>query len=275
MSTPLSYGLTEKTILVTGGAGFGVGAGVCESVAEAGGRLVIADLDGDKARATAAKFHGAIAVSGDVSSEADVERMFRELDGLGITADGLVNNAGAGLSTPSHLATAAQFDRVYGVDMRGLWLMTRAFVGRLVAQRRPGAVVNISSVHAHATIGQYGLYAGAKGAVEAYTRGAAVELGPHFIRVNAVAPGYVHAEQNETLIATWAEDARAWIDRHTRFQQAIPREITAVDCGRTAVFLLSDAARSITGQTLRVDNGSTCQLYPGDFVPLNGKWKAS
>lgn len=267
--------LSGKTILVTGAGGNGVGSGVCAAVTEAGGRLILADLDETSTRSAAERWPHAIAVYGDVSCEDDVLRMFAGLAEQGIVVDGLVNNAGVGLSSPSHLATAAQFDKLYGVDMRGVWLMTRAFTLQLLEARRPGAIVNISSVHAQATIGQYGLYAGAKGAVEAYTRGAAVELGRHLIRVNAVAPGYVHADQNEQLIATWAEDAKQWIHHHTHFQQAIPREVTALDCGNAVVFLLSDAACSITGQTLRVDCGSTCQLYPGDFVPLSGKWQGA
>ena len=271
MQSPFS--LEGKTILVTGAAGTGIGAGVCAAIVEAGGRVVVNARTQAAAEAAAARLPGnqLIAV-GDISSEANVLALFATLEDQGIVLDGLVNNAGVGLSTPSHLASSAQFDHLYGVDIRGLWLMTRGFVNQLLPAGRPGAVVNVSSVHAHSTIGQYALYAGVKGAVEAYTRGAAVELGPHGIRVNAISPGYVHAEQNNELIASWATDAAAWVHDHTHNQQALRREIRAIDCGRTTVFLLSEAACAITGQSLGVDAGSTCMIYPNDFVPVTGKW---
>ena len=111
---------------------------------------------------------------------------------------------------------------------------------------------------------RYAIYAGAKAAVEGLTRGMAVELGPHGIRCNAIAPGYVHAEQNLALISTFSADPEAWVDRHTNLEQVLPRLIEPVDCGWSAVFLLSEMSRCVTGQTLVVDAGLTTSLYTRD-----------
>ena len=260
--------LTGRNILVTGAGGDGVGAGICEVAHREGARLFINDLDPKKAHAAARAISGATAMPGDISQTAEVERMFAEMAKAGVIIDGLVNNAGVGLSKKTHLASDADFDRLYGVDVRGMFFVTRAFLRQLLPAKRPGSIVNISSIHAKMTIAQYTLYAGAKAAVEGLTRGWAVELGPNQIRCNAIAPGYIHAEQNLTLIKNWAENPRAWVDEHTADQQVLPIEITPADCGNAVVFLLSDSSRCITGQTICVDCGVTIRMFPKSFVPL-------
>ena len=265
MKTPFS--LEKQTVLVTGGTGVGVGAGVCEAVIEAGGTLVINGRNPAALAAAVSRHPGSFGVLGDITSETDATRMFDEARELtGGPVNGLVNNAGVGLSGLFHETEAADFDRLYSVDVRGLWLMSRAFVRQVPTELTEGAIVNISSVHSHSTMSRYGLYAGAKAAVDGLTRGMAVELGSRFIRCNSLAPGYVHADQNEALIRSWTEDPKGWIDSHTRNQQAIPRLIEALDCGRTAVFLLSPASRMITGQTIYLDGGMTSMIYPRDIM---------
>lgn len=265
MTSPFS--LAGMTVLVTGGTGVGVGAGVCDAVLEAGGTLVVNGRKQDLLDAALARYPGSFGVLGDVTSEADVESLFQKAEEqTGGPVTGLVNNAGVGLSKPFYQAEIAEFDRLYSVDVRGLWLTSRAFTRKLAAAGKPGAIVNISSVHSHSTMSRYGLYAGAKAAVDGLTRGMAVELGAHFIRCNSLAPGYVHAEQNADLIRSWTEDPEGWIDNHTKNQQAIPSVIEAIDCGRAAVFLLSDASRLITGQTIYLDGGMTSMIYPRDIM---------
>ena len=94
----------------------------------------------------------------------------------------------------------------------------------------------------------------------------AVELGKHNIRVNAVAPGYVHAEQNLELIKTFVDDPQAWINEHTTDYQNLPFEISAEDCGNVVGFLLSDFSKIITGQVIYTDNGTTNLLYSNSFT---------
>ncbi|HUF11284.1 MAG TPA: SDR family oxidoreductase [Rhodothermales bacterium] len=258
--------LDGKNILVTGGGGYGVGAGVCQAVAEAGGRLIINELDLDVAQSAADKYPGAIAIEGDVSKSEQVNRMFTTLVRQCGVLHGLVNNAGVGLNKPAHEATEEEFDRIYAIDVRGLWLVSKAFIKQLVGAKQVGHIVNIASVHAHSTNPGYAIYASAKSAVAGLTKGMALDLGKYKIRVNAVAPGYVHSEQGMGIIAQWADDAEAWIDNYRRNCQALPYLIDAVDCGYAVAFLLSDLSRSITGQTIYVDAGATSMVFGNDVI---------
>src|SRR5690606_14204073 len=129
---------------------------------------------------------------GDVSRYADVEAMFNRLEKEVGLIHGLVNNAGIGLSKPFHEASEEVFDNLYDVDVKGVWIISKFFVRQLLKNNSPGSIVNVSSVHARSAIWRYAIYASAKSAVEGLTRGMAVELGKHEIRVNAIAPGYVH-----------------------------------------------------------------------------------
>lgn len=251
--------LAGHTVLVTGGAGDGVGAGICDAVAEAGGRLVINDQDAAAVEAAAARYPGAVGLAADISDPDQVEAMLGEAARRCGPVTALVNNAGVGLSAPFYEASTADFDRVFDIDVRGMWHASRAFVTRLIADGLPGSILHVSSVHAHSTMQRYATYAGAKSAVEGLTRGMAVELGPFGITCNAIAPGYVHSEQNVGLLASFTPDPAGWVAEHTRREQAIPHLITPLDCGRAAVFLL--AARCITGQVLAVDAGLTAMIY--------------
>ncbi len=253
--------LDGRAIIVTGAAGCGVGAGVCAAVHAAGGRLVINDLDGAAVRRVAELYPGAVAVPADVSDPAGAARLVEVAYAECQQVSGLVNNAGVGLSRPFHEASEDEFDRVFSIDVRGLWLVSRAFARHVLARGTNGAIVHVSSVHARATMSRYAVYASAKAAVESLARGMAVELGRHEVRCNAIAPGYVHSEQGFDLIRTFTREPEAWVNRHTRIEQVLPRLIDPLDCGWAAVFLLSEASRCITGQTLAVDAGLTARLY--------------
>ncbi|MDX2246003.1 MAG: SDR family oxidoreductase [Bacteroidia bacterium] len=255
-----------KNILVTGGGGFGVGSGVCQAVTVSGGKLFINEISAEKAEAAAKKYPGSVPVVADVTDPVQIEQMFKEINQTYGPVDGLVNNAGIGLSKNAHEATEQEFSHLYDVDIKGVWQMSKTFVNQLLSYDKPGAIVNISSVHAKATSLRYALYCSAKNAVEGLTKGMAVELGKKNIRVNAVGPGLVDAEQNYDLIRTWDPDPEKWIHHHTHDQQVLRHLIQAIDVGYAVVFLLSDMSRSITGQTLMVDNGMTLTLYNNSFV---------
>lgn len=258
--------LTGKNILVTGGGGFGVGSGVCQAILNMGGKLFVNEISAEKARDAANKYPGAIPVVADVSDMDQVENMFRQINQQYGIIDGLVNNAGIGLSKNAHEASVQEFTHLYDVDIKGVWQMSKVFVNQLLPTGKPGAIVNISSVHAKATSLRYAIYCSAKNAVEGLTKGMAVELGKQNIRVNAVGPGLVDAEQNYDLIRTWDPDPEKWIHNHTHDQQVLRHLIQAIDVGNTVAFLLSDMSRSITGQVLMVDNGMTLTLYNNSFV---------
>ncbi|MDO8185195.1 SDR family oxidoreductase [Conexibacter sp. JD483] len=257
--------LAGRTVLVTGATGVGVGAGVVAAVAALGARLVLNGLGDAELEPVLARWPDAIGVVGDVSDPAAVERMLDSAqERAGVPLDGLVNNAGVGLTRRAHEADAGDFDRVHDVDVRGVWAVSRGFARRLIAAGGRGAIVNVSSVHARATEDRYAIYASAKAAVEGLTRGMAVELGPHAIRVNAIAPGYVHSEQGLELLAAVTADAAAWARRTVERDQALPEPIGALDCGWAAGFLLSDLAHGVSGQSLAIDAGMTAQLTRRD-----------
>ena len=258
--------LKDLRVLITGGGGTGVAAGVCEALAGFGATLIINDLDAGKAASAAAKYPGAIPVAADISKKDEVAAMFEEIKDKAGVINGLVNNAGIGLSRLAHEASEAEFDNLYGVDIRAVWQVSKFFVNQLLAHQTAGNIVNISSVHAFATQPRYALYCSVKSAVEGLTKGMAYELGPHNIRCNAIGPGLVKAEQNYDLIKTWADDPVQWETDFVKHQQAIPKKIYPVDCGNTVAFLLSDYSAAITGQTIYVDAGTTVMLHSRDFI---------
>ena len=254
------------TILVTGGGGIGVGGGICEVLANYGATLLINELELAKAQAAADKYPKAYAFGADISDDKALNRMFQEISDTIGPFNGLVNNAGIGLSRKAHEATPREFDKLYSVDIRAVWNVSRLFTKQLLASGQKGSIVNISSVHAKATQPGYAIYSSAKGAVEGLTRGMAFELGTHNIRVNAIGPGLVHAAQNRELISRWTDDPDGWLSDFVNYQQAIPAPILPTHVGNTAAFLLSDMSASITGQTIYVDAGTTIMLHNRDFI---------
>jgi len=262
----LSLDFTGKRYLVTGGAGVGVGSGVCEAIAACGGQLFINDLDIEKIKTVLEKYPNAIAAPGDISNLKEVERMFSTINKNHGVIHGLVNNAGVGLRKNAHEVSESEFDNLYNIDVKGVWLMAKAFANQLIAHKEIGHLVNVSSVHGHLTAVKHAVYSSAKCAVEGLTRGMSVELGEFGIRCNAIAPGYLDSEQNRQAVARWSDDPKQWENEQKEEYQSLRHMITARDCGNAVVFLLSDLARSITGHTILVDAGFTNLLYSNSFI---------
>ncbi|MGX1932862.1 SDR family NAD(P)-dependent oxidoreductase [Microbacterium resistens] len=254
-----------RVVVVTGAGGYGVGSGVCEALAEQGARLVLNDIDPDGLRAAAMRHPDAATVVSDLCTPDGVDAVID----AGVTRfgriDALVNNAGVGLALPAHLAGEADFDRLFSLNVRATWLASRAFARYRIAHGGGGAIVNVSSVHAQHTQNGYALYAATKGAVEGLTRGMAVELGPHGIRCNAVAPGAVLDERFADRYG-FAGDAVAHIRAHAVEQQAIPRPLGPDAVGWVAAFLTTPEAWGIAGQTITVDAGLSTLLYDRVFT---------
>ena len=258
--------LKDLRVLITGGGGAGVGGGVCEALAGFGATLVINDLDPEKAKSAAKKYPNAIPIGADISKREEVASMFEKLKEKVGVINGLVNNAGVGLSRFAHEASEAEFDNLYNIDIRAVWQVSKFFVNQLLANNTTGNIVNVSSVHAFATQPRYALYCSVKSAVEGLTKGMAYELGRYNIRCNAIGPGLVKAEQNYDLVKTWTEDPVQWEADFIKDQQVIPKNIYPVDCGNTVAFLLSDYSAAITGQTVYVDAGTTIMIHNRDFI---------
>ncbi|GAA1663133.1 SDR family NAD(P)-dependent oxidoreductase [Kribbella sp. NPDC056951] len=241
-------GLAGRSAVVTG-AGSGIGRAVAEGLAAAGAGVVLADVDGGRCEAAAAEIEAAgrvVAVKADVTDPdawSMLTRTARRCFGYPTL---LVNNAGVLGSHGLTGVTADEWDRVVEVSQRGTWLGMQNVVPSMHLAGG-GAIVNVSSVFGLVGSSAAFAYHGAKGAVAAMTRAAAVELAGAGIRVNAVSPGLVETPMTVDLPAQFVAD---FVAATPMRRMAVPREIAAA-----VLFLLSDDASFITGTDLLVDGG--------------------
>ena len=246
--------LQGKVALVTGGAA-GFGEGIARLFVAEGAKVLIADLDGDKAQQVAASLGAAArGVRCDVSRRADVDAAVRAcLDAFG-APDIVVNNAGTTHRNQSMLEVdEATFDRVFAVNVKSIFHMTQAVVP-LMRERKRGAIVNIGSTAGIRPRPGLAWYNASKGAVNLLSKSMAAELGPDNIRVNAVCPVMSPTGMIEQFLGTAdTPEARA------RITAGIPlgRMSTPEDMAEATLYLASDAARFITGVELPVDGGRT------------------
>jgi NAD(P)-dependent dehydrogenase (short-subunit alcohol dehydrogenase family) len=249
--------LSARAVLVTGAAS-GIGRALAEALARRATPVVLADVDGSGAEAAAGTIDAAggraWALGADVTRPADVERMVdaarRDAGPLG----GLVNCAGIYPNTPLLETTAAEWDRVLAINLRGPFLATQAVARRMIADGGGGSIVNISSTASRLARPGIAHYGASKAGLNQLTAVSAVELAPHGIRVNAVLPGVVATERVHGHAATErgrAEHA-AKLARIPLARLAEPAEIVSV-----VLFLLSPEAAYCTGSLFTVDGGFT------------------
>ena len=257
--------LQGKVAIVTGGAG-GIGQGICRVLAGEGTAVAVVDLDRAGAEKVAADLGGrALGLETDVTDAASVRAMVeavrQRLGGLDI----LVNNAGANtreMGNPLDDISEGEWDRVVAVNLKSVFLVSRAVVPHLKAQRS-GKVVNIASVAGRAANEYVPHYCAAKAGAINFTHDLAKELAPYNVNVNAVCPGLVYtrfwSEGHGPRFAQRRPDLKG-LDARGVFEKflergVLKREQTPEDIGKAVAFFASDDARNITGQALNVDSG--------------------
>jgi len=241
--------LESKTALVTG-ASKGIGKGIALELARAGANVAVNyNTDRAGAEATVAEIHGmgrgAFAVQANVGVAADVDRMFKQtLEGYP-RLDILVNNAGVQTWKPLLDLTEAEWDRTIDTNLKGCFLCAQR-AGRHM-RGSGGRIVNIGSGCNKVAFPNLVDYTASKGGIEMFTKVAAVELGQYQITVNCVAPGAVEIERTRLEAGDYSE---TWAKLTPLGRVGQP-----LDVARAVVFLASDAAAFITGQTIWVDGG--------------------
>jgi 3-oxoacyl-[acyl-carrier protein] reductase len=243
--------LNGKGAIVTGGAQ-GFGLGIAETFAREGARVAVLDYNGEAAKAAAAKIgRAAIAVSCDVSKKDEVDAAAKTaIDAFG-RIDIIVNNAGTTYrNRPMLEVDEAEFDRVFAVNVKSIFLMAHAFVPHMRA-KGGGAIINIGSTAGLRPRPGLTWYNATKGAVHLMTKSMAVELAPDQIRVCALAPV---AGETPLLSSFLGEDTP---ERRAAFRSTVPlgRFSTPQDIANSALFLASDEANFLTGVVLEVDGG--------------------
>ena len=248
--------MDEKVVVVTGG-GNGIGRAYCQGIAKEGGAVVVADINGVAAEGVAkaiADVGGkALSVQVDVANSASCSEMAKiALESFG-KIDGLINNAAIFMSVPVTKGgwqdiDEREWDRVMAVNVKGLWLTSRAVVPAM-QQRKQGSIVNISSNMAFNGGLTMMHYVTSKAAVVGFSRVLARELGADNIRVNTLAPGATRSEEKATEQALKNYERSASTRILKRIEQ--PEDLVG-----TALYLLSDLSTFVTGQTILVNGGA-------------------
>jgi NAD(P)-dependent dehydrogenase (short-subunit alcohol dehydrogenase family) len=247
-----------RVVVITGGGG-GIGAAMASEFAAAGDRVAVCDISLAKAEEAVGRLGAGagVALQLDVASESAVEAVFDRIVADYGRIDVLCNNAGIGCWTGLDETSAEAWDSTMSVNVRGMFLCARK-VAPVMRAAGGGCIINTASVHSFLSWPQCSTYAASKGAVLAFTRSIALELLPHGIRVNAIAPGTtdtamfrLDTDGRPIPEAELAEEARGV----PLGRVADPREIA-----RVAVFLASDAASFVVGSCVTVDGGMTVRL---------------
>ena len=245
--------LQGKRVLVTGGDQ-GIGKGIALRLAREGADIAIDYLSNpEHANETVAEIvrmgRKAVAVQGDVSILADLQRLFEQATQQVGAIDVLVNNAGIERHAAFLESTEKDYDFVMNVNLKGPYFLTQIFAKAAVAEKRKAKVINISSVHEELPFPNFASYCAAKGGLKMLCRDLAIELAPYGITVNNIAPGAIKTPINTKLL----QDP----SKLNPLLEKIPlgRLGEPDDVGAAAAYLASDDADYVTGATLLVDGG--------------------
>lgn len=251
--------LEDKVALITG-AGQGIGLACAQAFAREGAKVVLADLNEAAVRQAAAQLQAdgakAVFVACDVSVKAAVEKaVATAVESFG-SLDILVANAGIVHAAEFLDLEEADFDRVLAVNLKGVFLAGQAAARQMVKQGGGGAIVNMSSVNAVLAIPNQVPYVVSKGGINQLTKVMALALAKHDIRVNGIGPGTILTELAKKAVLGNQEAERKILSRTPMGRMGDPEEIAKV-----AVFLASDEASYLTGQTIYADGGRLALNY--------------
>ncbi|MFZ0906396.1 MAG: SDR family oxidoreductase [Mycobacterium sp.] len=239
--------LTDRVAVVTGG-GAGIGRGVAAGLKAFGASVAIWERNPESCAAAAAEI-GALGITADVRDSAQVDaaltRTVAELGPVTI----LVNNAGGVFHSPILETTENGWDALYRANLRHVYLCTQRVALGIVEEKMSGSIINVTSIEGIRAAPGFATYAAAKAGVINYTKTAALELAPHGIRINALAPDI-------TLTEGIAAIAPPGADQHFGLVVPMGRAGDVDEMACAAVFLASDMSSYITGQTIHVDGGT-------------------
>lgn len=251
--------LQDKVVIITGG-GTGIGLGISRCCAEAGAAVVLAQRRGELAAQAAARLqqqgYRALGLRCDVSQRADVQALIAATVAAFGQLDVMVNNAaltGASLQARGFLdETDEHWQQVIAINLNGAFIGTQEAARQMAKQQRGGSIINVSSVAQFAAQEHAAPYCASKAGLDGLTKAAAIELAPHNIRVNNVAPGDINTEASADVVQEAAD--RGATGKFFRYTP-LNRRGTPAEIGQVVVFLASQEASFVTGATWLVDGG--------------------
>ena len=242
------FRLDGRVTLITGGAS-GIGEATARAFRAAGAQILIADIDTARAEALAKELEG-VAYACDITDEQSVQQLFARIAALDI----LVNNAGIGLVGGVEETEADDFDRIFRVNVRGTFLVTRSAMPLLLSAK--GCIVNIGSVAGLIGVKKRFAYCATKGAVVAMTRQLAVDY-PTQIRVNCICPGTVDTPFVEAYLEKYHKHEKDKVRAQLNERQPIGRLGRPEEIASLALYLSSPEASFVTGSIYTIDGGWT------------------
>jgi NAD(P)-dependent dehydrogenase (short-subunit alcohol dehydrogenase family) len=249
------FSLQNKVSLVTG-AGSGIGAAIAETFAKAGAFVFVTDRDEKGGNETVARIHDAKGhgefLSLDVTSEANCEAVAKAVQERTKRLDILVNNAGIGHVGTMLTTTGADMDRLYAVNVRGVFNVTKAFIAGMV-QRKHGVVINLASIGAVVGVKDRLAYCTSKFAVSGMTKVMALDHALDGVRVNCICPGRVETPFVTAWLKKYPDPEKAY--RDAAATQAVGRMGKPEEIAAAALYLASDEASFITGTEFIIDGG--------------------
>jgi len=257
--------LKDKVAIITGAAR-GIGLAIAKRYVAEGARVTIADIDAAAGEAAARALSNARFLAIDVGEAANAQSAVAETCRAFGDLDILVNNAGIIHAADFLDLAEADFDRVLRVNLKGAFLVGQVAARRMVAQvkagKRPGTIINMSSINAVVAIANHTPYCVSKGGIDQLTKVMALSLAPYGIRVNAIGPGSIMTDILKA-VATDKEAKRRLLARTPLGRIGEPDEIASI-----AVFLASSEASYMTGETIYADGGRLALNYT---VPVEEK----